>query len=513
MSRRAIAFKPVGRIYPFPWLLLLLLFAPVQSCDKILSPLPASEYDPDQIETKKAQMTLNELAVSFLGNTYRVQIYTYPNHRPWGEELAKATAKLLPYLGNRLGIPLMRETLLIAEDDELHASGWCSPEKGIRLRYPADLHDLAHQLLHLWYNPRTVNESWLYEGIAGFEGLYALIQVGYGDFAQIKLQNLILEGLRDRGTRDFPLEKVDLHRETSERYRFGFLKSTLYLGLLRAALGTGYERWVTTIASSPNPITMEEVKQQFLTLGRTPETLLNGWITPGPYESYSWADLADDDRDGIPNAYETFVGTRKEDPDSDGDGLSDGFEIFHRLDPLQRDTAGEGKPDLTRVGMAVDGLENDWSLRNISPLLIDREGDGTVGMDFNRVYATSDGNALYFRIDFRTPPQIGSRYQVEFLVDLDWDRKPDLVVVCNESNTCWYAIYRRNEPSPETGSYHPELRASLSRVLEIKIPLDLLRGIPVFRVNILFADAEGKHLYDHIGAYWQKLELQNVVLR
>lgn len=476
--------------------------------------LLSADYNPDRIETEKAKMVLQEVAVSFLGNSYRVQIYTYPDHRAWGEELAQGVSRILPYLGNRFGTPKIAETVLIAEDPELLAPGWCSTEKGIRLRYPADLHDLTHELLHLWFNPKTISMPWLYEGIAGFEGILALLQTGYGDLAQLKIAQFVREALRDRNLRDYPLEGVPLHRETPERYRFGYVKSTLFVGLVRSALGKdGYEGWVTSLASYSKPITLEELKGQWLNLGRTPEPLLSGWVLPGAYQSYTFADLNDDDRDGIPNAYETIFGTRKEDPDSDRDGLSDGFEIFHRLNPLVRDTAGDGKSDLSRVGMAVDGLESDWSLRNLTPILEDREGDGTLGMDLTRVYGTSDGGSLYLRLDFKTPPSPGTPFTFEFLFDLDWDRSPDLVVVCNHELFCWYGAYRRNEPPPERGSFHPELRSALNRIFEIKIPLELFRGIPVFRMNLLFADGDGKNLYDHIGAYWQKIELQQIALR
>lgn len=478
------------------------------------SPKVFAEYNPDRVETEKGKMVLQEVAVSLQGNPYRVQVYSYPDHRAWGEELVQGISRILPYLGNRFGRPGIGETFLVAEDPDLPSVGWSSPEKGVRLRYPADLHDLTHELLHLWFNPKTISMPWLYEGIAGFEALLALIENGYGDLAQLKLDRFLLEAQRDRNLRDFPLEGVPLHREAPERYRFGFVKSTLFVGLVRSALGKeGYDRWVTTLAQAPTPITIEELKSQFLNLGRTPDPLLSGWVLPGAYQSYTFADLQDDDRDGIPNGYETIFGTRKEDPDSDRDGLSDGFEIFHRLNPLARDTVGDGKSDLSRVGMAVDGLESDWSLRNLTPLLEDREGDGTMGMDITRIYATSDGGSLYLRLDFKTPPSPGTPFTLEFLFDLDWNRSPDLVVVCNQELSCWYASYRRNEPPPERGSFHTELRSALNRIFEIKIPLELFRGIPVFRMNLLFADGEGKNLYDHIGAYWQKIELQRIALR
>ncbi len=58
-------------------------------------------------------------------------------------------------------------------------------------------------------------------------------------------------------------------------------------------------------------------------------------------------EIADPDRDGLPNRVEELLGTDPDDPDTDGDGLTDGDEVLRSgTNPLDEDSDGDGFGDL-----------------------------------------------------------------------------------------------------------------------------------------------------------------------
>jgi len=72
----------------------------------------------------------------------------------------------------------------------------------------------------------------------------------------------------------------------------------------------------------------------------------------GPDERAGTQMNLDDDGDGLPNDYESTIGTDPNNPDSDGDGIPDGIEINeYCTDPLNNDTDGDG---------LLDGFERNW---------------------------------------------------------------------------------------------------------------------------------------------------------
>ena len=86
----------------------------------------------------------------------------------------------------------------------------------------------------------------------------------------------------------------------------------------------------------------------------------------------------DKDIDGIPDAYETILGTHPEDPDSDDDGWTDGFEVGVGSNPLAHDTfipetgftvspiaPGDPFPWLVRTAGAPAGAPGPWWLRHL----------------------------------------------------------------------------------------------------------------------------------------------------
>jgi hypothetical protein len=65
----------------------------------------------------------------------------------------------------------------------------------------------------------------------------------------------------------------------------------------------------------------------------------------------------DTDKDGLPDAKETELGTDPSKPDTDGDGLNDGTEInTHKTDPLKADSDGDSINDKAEIDAGTDPL-------------------------------------------------------------------------------------------------------------------------------------------------------------
>ena len=73
-----------------------------------------------------------------------------------------------------------------------------------------------------------------------------------------------------------------------------------------------------------------------------------------------YLNVEDADGDGLPDAWETALGTKPDTADTDGDGLSDGDEVLkHHTDPLATDTDGDRLPDGLEVGAGLAPLKTD----------------------------------------------------------------------------------------------------------------------------------------------------------
>lgn len=94
----------------------------------------------------------------------------------------------------------------------------------------------------------------------------------------------------------------------------------------------------------------------------------------------------DNDNDGLPDTFESRIGTDPLKADTDLDGLSDGEEVGHDgdiseylhgidINPLQADTDGDGLSDAEEVG-----YDGDYSAytpgQDLDPLAVDTDGDG-----------------------------------------------------------------------------------------------------------------------------------------
>ncbi|NLK96317.1 MAG: hypothetical protein GX275_14210 [Clostridiales bacterium] len=91
----------------------------------------------------------------------------------------------------------------------------------------------------------------------------------------------------------------------------------------------------------------------------------------------SWEDMIDTDGDGLPDDYESEIGTDLNNPDTDGDGLSDGYEVLHSsTNPLKISTLDNGVSDAD-LDTDEDGLTTIKEFQlGTDPLVVDTDGDG-----------------------------------------------------------------------------------------------------------------------------------------
>ncbi len=472
-----------------------------------------AEFNPDAWKVRQSRMVLREATVSAGQQDVRIEVYTEPERQGWGRQLADWATQLVPALYQRFGPPAGIESIQIIEETDLPSFGWNGLKKGVRLRFPADAAELAHQLVHYWIHPGTVADPWLQKGVAGWEGLMAMRAAGMPLAAEAEWQSILLMGRENWADRDFPLSEVELHAESAERFAFGRAKATLYIALLNTAFGDrGYSDWVKGLATRDKALDMDGLKKDMKDVGRDPASLLPGWVVGGAYAAYRWKDFDDKDNDGIPDALESMLGTNAEDADSDHDRLSDGFEFWSNFNPADKDTMGDNKMDSERVGLAVDGLGADWQIRNLKPAFSDAAGDGNK-FDLTDVYTAADAGFFYLRLDTAKPVDPTADYWISLFVDTDKDKKADVVAIGDDAGRSWYARYRKGAQIPEAGDPHPGLRINRSRTTEFALPLDLLEGKRSFSFNIRIDTPQGTQAIDNIGGYWHKVDLANIGIR
>jgi len=161
------------------------------------------------------------------------------------------------------------------------------------------------------------------------------------------------------------------------------------------------------------PLTYEEIKEAVNIVAGT--DLGDVWSRyaygnePLPLAPY----FQDDDHDGLMNGLEAERHTNPESADSDGDGVDDSVEyatecIQVSLNPIYctevipPDAKGNlptppAASIITNAPLSImlDGISSDWP--EISPLVTDPQESGPY--DFAALYAFSDENYLYLRID------------------------------------------------------------------------------------------------------------------
>ena len=99
--------------------------------------------------------------------------------------------------------------------------------------------------------------------------------------------------------------------------------------------------------------------------------------------------VTDTDEDLIPDDFEPFYGTDKNNPDTDSDGIPDGYELFACLDPIDQDTDDDGIFDGDEDSDG-DGLTNLEEMNAGSNLMnSDSDLDGLTDYEELMIYGTS----------------------------------------------------------------------------------------------------------------------------
>lgn len=126
-----------------------------------------------------------------------------------------------------------------------------------------------------------------------------------------------------------------------------------------------------------------------------------------PLDPSDAADMADDDNDGLPNKYETTIGTDPTKADTDGDGLKDGDEIGadiahprntdgdDKIDALDNDDDGDGLLTKDELGNEDGGAARDTD-GDGKPDYLDDDDDGDTILTKDEI---ADTNAAHVSDD------------------------------------------------------------------------------------------------------------------
>ena len=227
--------------------------------------------------------------------------------------------------------------------------------------------------------------------------------------------NYVQSGL-DRSLFSQPTDEKTYH--FIEYYKSGLWAFYLNQRILEATQGEksidDLSRYLyANYAGIGRPLTYEEIKKAVNMVAGT--DLGDVWSRyaygnePLPLAPY----FQDDDHDGLMNGLEAERHTNPESADSDGDGVDDSVEyatecIQVSLNPIYctevipPDAKGNlptppAASIITNAPLSImlDGISSDWP--EISPLVTDPQESGPY--DFAALYAFSDENYLYLRID------------------------------------------------------------------------------------------------------------------
>ena len=135
--------------------------------------------------------------------------------------------------------------------------------------------------------------------------------------------------------------------------------------LLNAPAGSSGISEVESYFSVLNSSTSQSQSTQ-IQLSKTAEPLTTGDVDtshPSPIDPF-----LDSDGDGLPDWYETLIGTDPSRSDTDGDGLTDYEELFrYRTNPLNPDTDGDGFPDGVEIVFGSDPLDPNSTPVSLAP--------------------------------------------------------------------------------------------------------------------------------------------------
>lgn len=145
--------------------------------------------------------------------------------------------------------------------------------------------------------------------------------------------------------------------------------------------------------------------------------------------------LTDSDNDMLPDDYEDFYGTDKDDSDTDDDGVIDGYEILLGTNPLNPDSDGDGVLD-GEEDYDGDGLtDTEESVYGTNPMLADSDLDGLTDYEEIYTYFTSpnkydtdgDGISDYKEVQIGSDPLVSDsnvKRTQSLTVDIDNEEHP-----------------------------------------------------------------------------------------
>jgi hypothetical protein len=194
----------------------------------------------------------------------------------------------------------------------------------------------------------------------------------------VKVEDREWDGLRDRGYIDALIQKRGEVQSDGEQGFVSFLAEKAGITLPDRDRDGIPDTYDNSPFDAEN-LTAAELKERF-------SQYYDFWDKLRDFFGFGPADL---DKDGLPDSFETFLGTSQIDPDSDRDGLYDANEITRILDPKNPDTDGDTILDgrdafPLDASRSSDGLDTDYD--GLSDVyenaigtdisLIDTDGDG-----------------------------------------------------------------------------------------------------------------------------------------
>ncbi len=237
-------------------------------------------------------------------------------------------------------------------------------------------------------------------------------------------------------------------------------------------------------------------------------------------------DYLDSDEDGLPDIFETEIGTKIDISDSDEDGLTDYQEIyFTDTDPTIYSSVTEGIRDAD-IDSDSDGLSNIFELEyEIDPLLEDTDEDSLSDYDEIYVYITlpalpdtdedsiDDGSEIKLGLDPNNPETFGypdAEYSIEQQIETD---SPVMSEVNTEENAYGFSIEMKTNGYAEDviSVSESEYAAAIENEAMLGISTDIEIDSSCNAENIVLKyTIKDEYLDNTLGTYADCEELQGI---